>query len=174
MKSLALDVDLVTLAEVPLPELDTASPSKGEAVSAPLTPNATAAALVEPLKVIVIDIDPLKDRTAYHVSKCLLLEYGTLALRVQIKLGFEVILLTVWELLSTTDIYIKSFGLVVVKFIVIELPPPLFAEAEPSSPSGIRLKVAVIVPSPLIVAVVDADDGLAIVIDPVALQDENA
>jgi hypothetical protein len=34
-------------------------------------------------------------------------------------------------------------------------------------------KFAVIVPVPLIVAVVDADVGLVIVIDPVALHDEN-
>lgn len=63
--------------------------------------------------------------------------------------------------------------MLVVKDIIIELPLVLI-EAEPSNARFAVTKFAVMMPVPLMVAVVDADDGLAIVIDPVALQDENA
>lgn len=88
-------MEIVTLGDVELPVAVRGVPSKGEAVSAPLTPNATAAALDEPVKVIVIVIVPLEGHTAYHVSKCLDDENGTLALCVQVKLGLEVMPLTV-------------------------------------------------------------------------------
>ena len=97
--SLALDVEMVTLAAVPaLPEavLGTAPLlSNGAAVFAPLIPYATPAPLAAPDKVTVIDTAPLDDQIAYHVSTCLLVEKGKLTLRVQVKLGDEVTVLTV-------------------------------------------------------------------------------
>jgi uncharacterized membrane protein len=71
---------------------------------------------------------------------------------------------------SVTDRYIKSFGLLVVKLTVIELPV-VDDEAEPSN-ARFRLKFAVIVPAAFIVAVVEADVALVIVIPVVALHDE--
>lgn len=88
-------MEIVTLGDVELPVAVRGVPSKGEAVLAPLTPNATAAALEEPVIVIVIFIDPLEGHIAYQVSKCLVDENCTLALRVQVKLGLEVMPLTV-------------------------------------------------------------------------------
>ncbi len=97
--SLALDVEMVTLAEVPaVPEavLGTAAlVSNGAGVFAPLIPYATPAALAAPVRVTVIDIAPLDDQIAYHVSACLLVEKGRLTLRVHVKLGEEVTVLTV-------------------------------------------------------------------------------
>jgi hypothetical protein len=68
MKSLAFVVVLDAVACDPVPVLVTALPSKGDVVLAPLIPNATAAALPLPLKLMVIEIVPLEEDTAYHVS----------------------------------------------------------------------------------------------------------
>ena len=97
--SLALDVEMVTLAEVP-PRADAvlgtaALESKGAAVFAPLIPYATPAPLAAPLKVTVIVTAPLDDQIAYQVSTCLLLEKGKLTLRVHVKVGDEVTVPTV-------------------------------------------------------------------------------
>jgi len=105
--SLAFDVEIVTLAEVPaLPEavLGTAAlVSNGAAVFAPLIPYATPAPLAAPVKVTVIDITPLDDQIAYHASACLLVEKGKLTLRVHVKLGDEVTVLTVTLPPSTVE-----------------------------------------------------------------------
>jgi hypothetical protein len=59
-----------TLAEAELPVAFLALPSKGDAVLAPLMPNATAAqlVLVSLVKVIVIVVVPAVALVAYHVS----------------------------------------------------------------------------------------------------------
>ncbi len=97
--SLALDVEMVTLAELPERAeavLGTAAlVSKGDAVFAPVIPYATPAALAAPLRVTVIDIVPLDDQVAYQVSACRLVENGKLTLRVHVRLGVEVTVLTV-------------------------------------------------------------------------------
>ena len=97
--SLALDVEMVTLAEVPaLPEavLGTAALlSKGAAVFAPLIPYPTPSALAAAVRVTVIVIAPLDDQIAYHVSSCRLVENGKLTLRVHVRAGDEVTVLTV-------------------------------------------------------------------------------
>ena len=61
---------MMTLPPTPFPELLAGVMSQGEAVSAPLTPNTTAAAQlgVVGLKVIVrAPTGPLEDLIAYHV-----------------------------------------------------------------------------------------------------------
>lgn len=70
MNSLALFVVIETLADAELPVAVWALPSKGDVVSAPLMPNATAAqlVLVSLLKVIVIVVVPALGLVAYQVS----------------------------------------------------------------------------------------------------------
>src|SRR6266446_1856354 len=75
-KSLALDVEMVTLELVPASPLLVAGMapllSNGEAVLAPLTPNATPAEFTDALRFTVMVIDPLELHMAYHVSRLLL------------------------------------------------------------------------------------------------------
>ena len=138
MKSLALEVEIVTVAAVPaVPEADLgirAFESKGETVFAPDIPKATPAPKVEPESVIVMVTVPLEDQIAYQVSRSLVLEKATLNLRVQVKLGLEVMLLTVKLFPSTTETYSMSLLLVVVNDIVIVVPALTLPDAEPSSP----------------------------------------
>ncbi len=106
--SLALDVEVVTLAEVPVPEAvlgSAALVSQGAAVFAPLIPYATPAPLAAALKVMVIDTVPLDDQIAYQVSACLrgAEEKGKLTLRVHVKVGDEVTVLTVTPPLSAVE-----------------------------------------------------------------------
>ncbi len=69
MNSLALLVVTETLADAELPVALLAFPSKGDAVLAPLIPNATAAQLPLPLfRVIVIVVVPAVTLVAYQVS----------------------------------------------------------------------------------------------------------
>lgn len=70
MNSLALLVVIETLADAVLPKLVRALPSKGDAVSAPLMPNATAAqlVLVSLVRVMVIVVVPAVALVAYQVS----------------------------------------------------------------------------------------------------------
>jgi len=64
--------------------------------------------------------------------------------------------------------YKTSFGLFVVKVIWNDVPEVADPEVSPSTPK----KFAVIVPVPLMVAVVDAEPELANVIEPVLLDQE--
>jgi hypothetical protein len=74
-------------------------------------------------------------------------------------------------LLLITETYIKSLVLVVLKAVVNDVPLVADPVPEPSV-AGFSPKVAVIVPVPLMVAVVEADVELVIVIPVVALHDE--
>ena len=135
--SLALDVEMVTLAEVPLlpeAELGTAAlVSKGATVFAPVIPYATPPALVAALKVTVTVTAPLDDQIAYQVSACLLVENGKLTLWVHVKLGDDVTVLTVTPPPSAIEAKRRSGLLVVVNDSVI-VPPDAAAETEPSNP----------------------------------------
>ena len=74
--------------------------------------------------------------------------------------------------LLITETYIKSLVLVVLKAATVnELPVVADPIPEPSI-AGFSPKVAVIVPAAFIVAVVEADVGLVIVIPVVALHNE--
>lgn len=108
-------------------------PSKGDAVLAPVIPNATPAAFELPVIVIVIVIVPLADHIAYQVSRCLFDENATLTLRVHVRVGLDVTLLTVKASPSTTETYRTSFAVMVVKVMVITLVE-VDADAEPSTP----------------------------------------
>ena len=93
MKSLAFDVEMVTLAGEfePVAEFRTeAFGSNGDAVFAPDIPNAfTAQFWSEPVNVVVIVIEPLPVHIAYQSSKSLLLSNVIAFLNVQVKEGLD-------------------------------------------------------------------------------------
>jgi len=71
MKSLVLDVVMLTLADAESPVLVLTAPSKGETVFAPLIANAKAAQdVLESLFIVMVIVaDPAVALMAYHVSK---------------------------------------------------------------------------------------------------------
>ena len=86
MKSFSFVVVIDEPAKCPRPAEVVALPSKGEVVSTPLIPKATAAAewLLE--SVIVIAVEVLSEGTAYQVS-ALTWPYWVAALKFQVKSG---------------------------------------------------------------------------------------
>lgn len=141
IKSLALVVVLDAVAGEPLPVLVIAEPSNVDDVSAPLTPNATAAPFVPELHVIVIVVWPLAAFTAYQVSNLTLLVRTALCVH---DMPDEVTLLTVTPVPSEIDRYTMSFAEVVVRVRERIVCDPLVpAEAEPSIASGVGAGVGV-------------------------------